>query len=732
MAIEAMTQSAIREFEIVEESPFYIPMTGPAARPRRALKHDDTFVVLDSHGDIGASAGGPDGLFNADTRYLARLELVLDGVQPLLLGSNLRDDNSALTVDLTNPDVYRNERIVLQKDMLHIVRTIFLWRGTAYQRIGLQNHGEGIASFDLTLLFDNDFADLFEVRGERRLRRGIGSSKLLGPADVALEYNGLDGKPRSTALQFDPRPTRLAVNAATFHLDLAPQQASSLFVSVACNKPAALKPAPFFRGLLAHRREMRQSTSGATSIETSNNIFNEVLCQSMADLNMLMTETPQGRYPYAGIPWYSTTFGRDGLITALQMLWIDPRVARGVLKRLAFYQAKSIDPLADAEPGKILHEMRGGEMAALREVPFAQYYGSVDATPLFVLLAGLYVERTGDDETLAELWPAIEAALRWIDGAGDPDQDGFVEYQRASEQGLANQGWKDSYDAIFHADGPLAEGYIALSEVQAYVFAGKHLAARCALRLGLVDRARQLEADAQRLAERFEEAFWCDDLGTYALALDGAKQPCKVRTSNAGQLLFTGIARHDRARMVAADLMRPHFFTGWGIRTVARGEARYNPMSYHNGSIWPHDNALIALGLARYGLKQSVEHVFKGLFDAASYMDLRRLPELFCGFQRERRRGPTLYPVACAPQAWASATPFTLLEAALGLEFDVQRGEIRLRNPRLPAFLNEVILRELQLGPSSVDLRVHRHGDDVSLEVLRTRGQIQVSIVLAH
>jgi glycogen debranching enzyme len=732
MAIEAMTQSAIREIEIVEESPFYIPMTGPAARPRRALKHDDTFVVLDSHGDIGASAGGPDGLFNADTRYLARLELVLDGVQPLLLGSNLRDDNSALTVDLTNPDVYRNERIVLQKDMLHIVRTIFLWRGTAYQRIGLQNHGEGIASFDLTLLFDNDFADLFEVRGERRLRRGIGSSKLLGPADVALEYNGLDGKPRSTALQFDPRPTRLAVNAATFHLDLAPQQASSLFVSVACNKLAALKPAPFFRGLLAHRREMRQSTSGATSIETSNNIFNEVLCQSMADLNMLMTETPQGRYPYAGIPWYSTTFGRDGLITALQMLWIDPRVARGVLKRLAFYQAKSIDPLADAEPGKILHEMRGGEMAALREVPFAQYYGSVDATPLFVLLAGLYVERTGDDETLAELWPAIEAALRWIDGAGDPDQDGFVEYQRASEQGLANQGWKDSYDAIFHADGPLAEGYIALSEVQAYVFAGKHLAARCALRLGLVDRARQLEADAQRLAERFEEAFWCDDLGTYALALDGAKQPCKVRTSNAGQLLFTGIARHDRARMVAADLMRPHFFTGWGIRTVARGEARYNPMSYHNGSIWPHDNALIALGLARYGLKQSVEHVFKGLFDAASYMDLRRLPELFCGFQRERRRGPTLYPVACAPQAWASATPFTLLEAALGLEFDVQRGEIRLRNPRLPAFLNEVILRELQLGPSSVDLRVHRHGDDVSLEVLRTRGQIQVSIVLAH
>jgi len=732
MPFEALIKTTIRETEVVLESPFYIPMIGPAARPRRSLKHDDTFIVLDSHGDIGASAGGPDGLFNADTRYLARLELVLDDVQPLLLGSNLRDDNSALTVDLTNPDVYRQGRIVLQKDMLHVVRTIFLWRGTAYQRIGLQNHGDRQASFDLTLLFDTDFADLFEVRGEQRPRRGIGSARLSGPSGILFEYRGLDGKPRNTALHFEPPPTRLAVNAATWHFDLAPQQVSSLFVAASCNKPADFAPARFFRGLLAHRREMRRSTVGVTSIETSNNIFNEVLCQSMADLNMLMTDTPQGRYPYAGIPWYSTTFGRDGIITALQMLWMDPRVARGVLRRLAFYQARSADALADAEPGKILHEMRGGEMAELREVPFAQYYGSVDATPLFVLLAGLYVERTGDDETLAELWPSIEAALAWIDGAGDPDRDGFVEYRRASEQGLANQGWKDSYDAIFHTDGRLAEGYIALAEVQGYVFAGKRLAARCAARLGKSDLARALEAEAELLADRFEQAFWCDDLGTYALALDGAKQPCRVRSSNAGQLLFSGIVRQDRARLVAADLMRPHFFTGWGIRTVAQGEARYNPMSYHNGSIWPHDNALIALGLARYGLKHSVECVFKGLFDAATYMDLRRLPELFCGFRREKERGPTLYPVACAPQAWASATPFTLLEASLGLEFDAGRGEIRLRNPRLPAFLDEVVLRDLRLGPSSVDLRVRRHGDEVSLEVLRTRGQIQVSMVLVH
>jgi len=733
MATEIVTRiPTSRASEPFLEQPFYIPMTGPAARPRRSLKHDDTFVVFDCHGDVGASAGGPDGLFNADTRYLARLELVLDDVQPLLLGSNMRDDNSALTVDLTNPDVYRHGRIVLPKDVLHIVRTLFLWHGTAYQRVGLQNHGDRSATFELTFQFDNDFADLFEVRGEKRARRGVGAGKLLSPADVLLEYKGLDGTSRCTVLHFEPRPTRLSVSAATYHFDLGPQQISTLFVDVSCNKPASSKPSRFFPALLAHRREMRTSTANAASIETSNDIFNEVLCQAMADLNMLMTETPQGRFPYAGIPWYSATFGRDGIITALQMLWIDPRVACGVLKRLAHYQAQSVDPQSDAEPGKILHEMRGGEMAALREVPFAQYYGSVDATPLFVLLAGLYFERTGDEQTLVELWPAIEAALRWIEGPGDSDHDGFVEYQRASEKGLANQGWKDSYDAIFHADGRLAEGHIALAEVQGYVFAAKRMAARCALRLGRREVAQKLELEALLLAERFEETFWCEDLSMYALALDGGKRPCKVRSSNAGQLLFSGMVRDDRARKVAADLMRPHFFTGWGIRTIALGEARYNPMSYHNGSIWPHDNALIALGLARYGLKHSVEHLFKGMFDAASYMDLRRLPELFCGFRREKSRGPTLYPVACAPQAWASATPFTLLEAVLGLEFDVERSEIRLRNPRLPSFLNEVILRELQLGPSSVDLRIRRHGDDVSMEVLRRRGQIQVSIVLAH
>jgi glycogen debranching enzyme len=724
------TESTIKTLHIdpIPEAPFYIAVADVATRDRYTLKSGDTFVVMDSHGDIGASSGGPDGLFHCDTRYLSRLELTVNELQPLLLGSNLRDDNALLAIDLTNPDIFSDQRIVLQKDTLHIVRTIFLRQGTAYQRLGVRNFGDRAADLRLVVLFDSDFADLFEVRGMRRGRRGVVTSKLVGADQVLLSYRGLDRVTRRSRLTFDPPPAKLAVNAASYQLHIPPGAMQPLFIAVACDR-ADERPMPFMRGLLAARRELQAATAGGTTVESSNELFNEVLCRSAADLSMLMTDTPQGRYPYAGIPWYSTTFGRDGLITALQMLWWNPSVARGVLRRLAAHQAKVTDPCSDAQPGKILHEMRAGEMAALREVPFGLYYGSVDATPLFVLLAGAYVERTGDAATLAELWPAIEAALAWIDGPGDPDHDGFVEYRRATEEGLANQGWKDSHDAIFHADGRLAEGHIALAEVQGYVFAAKRLAARCARRLGRDTLAGRLEAQAARLAERFEAAFWCPQIETYALALDGDKAPCRVRTSNAGQVLYAGIARPERAAMVARGLMETRFNSGWGIRTVAKGEARYNPMSYHNGSIWPHDNSLIALGFARYGFAQSVEQLFKGLFKAATYMDARRLPELYCGFQRQRGRGPTLYPVACSPQAWASATPFTLLEASLGLEFDPVKGEIRLRNPRLPAFLDEVTLRNLRLDSASVDLRVRRHKDAVSLDILRTDGKIQVSIV---
>ena len=727
----SMPAEQFEAVDVATEIPFTIQIIRPAERPRHSLKYNDTFLVLDNHGDVGASPGGSDGLFRGDTRFLSRLELLMGGMQPLLLGSNLRDDNSLLTVDLTNSDIFADGHVVLAKDTLHIVRSIFLWQDTAYQRIRIRNYGARSVAMGLVLKFACDFADLFEVRGARRMRRGNLECKLIGSDEVQHIYRGLDGVTRQVGVHFEPAPTNLAADQATYNIDVPAGGSCALFVTVKCDKPPGSEVTPFTSGLLSIRRKMRTLKATTVSVETSNQIFNEMLRRATFDLHMLNTETPQGPYPYAGIPWYSTTFGRDGLITALQLLWLAPSLARGVLRRLAAYQAKDDDPGADAQPGKILHEMRGGEMAALHEVPFGRYYGSVDSTPLFILLAGLYVERTGDTGTLIELWPAIERALQWIDGPGDPDQDGFVEYQRVSDQGLANQGWKDSYDAIFHADGRLAQGNIALVEVQGYVYAAKRLAARCARRLGLSDRAPVLESDAKRLADRFERAFWCPEIETYALALDGAKQPCRVRTSNPGQLLFTGIVSSARAKEIATGLTRPHSFSGWGIRTVSKDEARYNPMSYHNGSIWPHDNALIALGFARYGLKQSVARVFTGLFEAASYLELRRLPELFCGFQRVQQRGPTLYPVACAPQAWASAAPFALLEASLGLEFDVENSMIRLHKPRLPPFLDEVTIIDLRLGNAKADLRIQRdrkNEDDVSLEILRSQGMIQISV----
>ncbi len=703
-----------------------------AARPKRTLKHGDSFAVLDSHGDIGASADGSDGFFHCDTRFLSRLELRFNRMAPLLLGSNITDDNAILTADLTNPDIFVDHRCVLRKDTLHIVRTTFVSNGDIYQRLGLQNHGETPVDFELSIIFASDFADIFEVRGIQREQRGASSIDITGSGNVELRYDGLDGTLRRLAMTFDPSPTQLGQRQAVYQLKLGAKERSSFVIVAVCDPPRGAKPRNFLKAVTSARRRSRLAARQAAAVETSNDTFNEVLCRSVADLYMLMTETPQGPYPYAGIPWYSTTFGRDGLITALQMLWLDPSIARGVLRRLAAYQATTEDPLSDAQPGKILHEMRGGELAALGAVPFGLYYGSADSTPLFVLVAGLYAERTGDDATLSELWPAIEAALRCIDGPGDPDGDGFTEYYRATERGLANQGWKDSYDAIFHEDGELAVGPIALAEVQGYVYAAKLLAARGARRLGYQQRAAQLEGEANRLAARFEASFWCPEIETYALALDGAKRPCRVLTSNAGQLLFTGIARPDRAAKIARRLLAPDLFSGWGIRTVSNRERRYNPMSYHNGSVWPHDNALIALGFAQYGHKAAIDPLFEGMFAAASYMELRRLPELFCGFRRRRGRGPTLYPVACSPQAWASGALLLMLQASLGLEFDPARDEIRFRDPRLPAFLTSVWLRNLQLGDSHMDVRAYRDGKRVAVEVERAEGSARVYVVDSH
>ncbi|HEY1300425.1 MAG TPA: amylo-alpha-1,6-glucosidase [Stellaceae bacterium] len=717
-----------------EASRFYIESIAPFQQRRpRPLKHGLTFAVFDPRGDIGGGDGSPDGLYHRDTRYLSRFELQLNGAPLLLLSSNVQEDNVVLSVDLANPDyLSRSGRIAMRGELIHVNRRKYIWQDSCYERLLVHNFDQVPHAIELAIEFASDFADLFEVRGQKRPRRGRLAVERRSNAAVALHYYGLDRVERTTTLAFEPEPDRLDAGCARFARTLQPGEAMRIVLRIACDEtdPEGDPIRRFYSSLRLARRAMRVSSGRAASFESSNTVFNEVARRSVADLYMLLTETEHGPYPFAGIPWFNTVFGRDGILTALFTLSVDPAIAKGVLNFLAATQAGETDPVRDAEPGKILHEMRDGEMARLDEVPFGRYYGSVDATPLFVVLLGEYFNRTGDLETVRMLWPHAAAALAWIDNYGDRDGDGFVEYARQNAEGLVNQGWKDSYDAIFHADGRLADGPIALCEVQGYVYAAKIHAAALAQALGDGATAAALRQQADGLRAKFEAAFWCEELSSYALALDGAKKPCRVVASNAGHALFAGIASPEHARRVADTLLGMASFSGWGVRTVSVSAARYNPMSYHNGSVWPHDNAVIALGLSRYGFKRDVLRIFNGLFDAAGHMELRRLPELFCGFPWRKLTPPTLYPVACIPQAWAGATVFALVQASLGLRFDHTLGAIRFERPVLPDFLDELHMRGLGAKSGVADVLFRRHGGEVAVTVTRRRGE--VPIVVTH
>jgi glycogen debranching enzyme len=710
------------------EDNYYILATASRADERtRVLKDNETFAVCDPYGDILPYGMGEQGLYHEGTRFLSRLELRLGKVRPLLLSSTVRENNDLFPVDLTNPDLELEDGLMLPRGILHLFRSKLLWAGRCFEHLRLSNHGMAGIRVALLLRFEADFADIFEVRGTRRERRGLDLEPEISGGVVRLRYKGLDGVRRATRLVFDPAPSELSSSGARFDLHLPSQQTETLDITVVCESDEAERaPAHYEQALLTVTRTPLEWREAQCRIGTSNATFNEWLSRSLADLHMMITETPHGPYPYAGVPWFSTAFGRDGILTALEMLAIDPRVAKGVLAYLAEKQATEVIPEQDAEPGKILHETRGGEMAALGEIPFGLYYGSVDSTPLFVMLAGAYYERTGDRDFVATLWPHVEPALEWTETYGDPDGDGFVEYARRTPRGLAQQGWKDSQDSVFHASGEAAEGPIALCEVQGYVYAARRAAAEMADALGLVERALDLRHKAERLRGQFEEAFWSEDLSTYALALDGEKRPCRVRTSNAGHALYCGIAEPERARRTAATLLSTDSFSGWGIRTVAAGERRYNPMSYHNGSVWPHDNAVIAAGFARYGLGEMAMRTMTGLFDASLFVDLHRLPELFCGFKRRPGEGPTLYPVACAPQSWAAAAVFMVLQATLGLHVDAPRQRVVFTRPVLPPYLERVTLSDLSVGTATVDLALERHGDDVSLTVTRRHGRVEI------
>jgi len=712
---------------------FYI-LAGAAHADDRThvLKHGETFGLFDHYGDIYPHGLGEQGIYHEGTRFLSKLALHIGRKRLLFLSSTARSNNDLLAVDLANPDLPIENGLFIRRGTIYVFRSKFLWKGVCYERLRMSNFGLSAADIQIHLEMDADFADIFEVRGARRTRRGQRNEpRVEGTKAVLLSYTGLDDTVRTTRISFTPEVAFLGGSIAQLNITLEPKQDYEVCITIECfvgKQPGerCLSYGDALQQLSATRSTARHQE---TAVETANKQFNAWLDRSIADIRMMVTETDDGPYPYAGVPWFSTVFGRDGIITALELLWVNPSIAKGVLKFLASNQATTSDSGSEAEPGKILHEMRRGEMAALGEIPFGKYYGSVDATPLFVMLAGAYYGAVADRGFIELLWPHIDAALRWMDEYGDVDRDGFIEYSRHSEKGLTHQGWKDSQDSVFHADGTLAQGPIALCEAQGYVYAAKMNAAMLARVLGDSHRADELERQAEDLKERFEKMFWCEEVSTYAMALDGNKSMCRVRTSNAGHCLFTGIATPDLGKRVAAGLFDEGLFSGWGIRTLHASERRYNPMSYHNGSIWPHDNAVVSQGLSRYGFRDLPLRVLEGLFSLSLMVDLHRLPELFCGFPRRQDQGPTLYPVACSPQSWAAGAVYMLLQSCLGMTLDAPHHRLQFEHPALPDFLDELKLRNLRVGDSSVDLTLRRYPDNVGINVDRRVGPMEIVVI---
>jgi glycogen debranching enzyme len=677
-----------------------------------ALKQGDTFVVADAFGDI---AGDGDGLFHDDTRLLSRFQLTIGGRPLELLGGAVSEDNVVFTANLTNRPLPPIGGQSTRQGVIHLERSRLIWEDRLYERLRLRNFGQEDARLSLRLEFAADFRDMFEVRGLTRTTRGRTLAAVVDEDSVVLSYEGLDGLVLASTLTFGQRPDQLAPGFADFALTLISHLRTDIFYEVGLTAAEPPSRRRFRTAAARARLAARAVRRRGARVQTSGRVFSEWLSRSRADLALLTTEFPTGPYPYAGIPWFSTAFGRDAIVTALQLLWLDPSLARGVLRYLAAHQATETSRFTDAAPGKIMHETRKGEMARLRELPFGRYYGGVDTTPLFVMLAGAYADRTGDQALVDELWPALLAAMQWIEGDGDSDRDGFVDYARGEATGLANQGWKDSEDSVFDAAGHDVVGPVALVEVQGYVFAAFRAMAELTARRGEpVDACAAWQAKSERLRREVEERFWVEEMGSYALALDGQGRPCRVRASNPGHLLFTGLPAPERGARVAAQLLGTAFRTGWGLRTLGRDEPRYNPMSYHNGSVWPHDTALCAAGIARYGARRGTAVLLSDMFETAVKFQMR-LPELFCGFPRRPGEPPIAYPVACLPQAWAAGSVFMMLQACLGLTIDGWRGEIRVERPCLPVGIDRLTVRQLAVGEARVDLTFQRVGERVAV-----------------
>jgi glycogen debranching enzyme len=684
------------------------------------LKHDDCCGIFNEIADIDAEARTEAGLYRAGVRHLSRLTLTIAGLRPLLLAANPREDNVLLTVNLTNPDV-RGEggRIVLPRGTLYITRSRYIWNGVCHEMLRVRNFALSTVAVELVIRFAADFENIVDVRAQRRVDAGRARFERVERDSVTQGYLGADEVVRETVVDCHNAPDSISADSLRYRLQIGSRGEKTIALAIGCRSATQpIQISTFTRSLAAAEELARQSGRPVTQIESSDAPFNAWLRRSASDIGMLLTSTPHGRIPAAGVPWLDAAFGRDMIITALETLWVWPDIARNVLQYLAATQSQDSFAANGAEPGKILNEARGGDLAP-------NYFG-VDTTPLFVLLASAYYTRTADIDFVAELWPSISAALSWIDVYGDVDGDGFVETR--SKPGSANHGWKTSPDSIFHNDGSIAIGPIALCEVQAYVYGAKLGAARIARSLGEMPRAIALVEAAQALQARFNSAFWCPDIETFALGLDGGKKPICVRTSNPGHGLFTGIAHAERGRQLVAGFGDEHMFSGWGVRTVAESELRFNPMSYHNGAVWPHDNALLAAGAARYDDKAFALRILNAQFEASRHFELMRLPELFCGFRRRGREPPLQFPVACAPQAVSAGAPFLLLQSILGLSIDALDRQIVLAHPVVPEGFDAICVKNLNVIEASVDFTVRRHGSSVSVSVERREGKLDLVI----
>ncbi len=747
----------------------------------QVLKHGNLYLLTDPFGDIHPDSRGL-GLYLSDTRLLSCCSLRVGGARPVLLqgsmGANYRG-----SIQLTNPSADRNPDAKMHTDWEQVAgRTLGVARdrligSTGFEeRIRIVNHAGRTLSVPVDLELGADGADIFEVRGYPRKDRGRLLPVAVTPGRATFRYDGLDGRRRSTYVAFsEPASAFGPIDPASddeagaggsvrfrWDLQLAAGERHELRWTVWSSIAAAPDGSPIDavpraaegdadgagdrvdRGGRALFPESPRISAddgasayhawgrGTTAIQTDHELFNLTLNRSLADLRLLINDGPaEGqRYVSAGVPWFTTLFGRDSLIASFQALAFRPQIAMETLEVLAAYQATEVDDWRDAEPGKILHELRTGEMAGAGELPHTPYYGSIDSTPLWLILLAATFDWTGDEAFVDRLWPNALRALEWIDRYGDRDGDGFVEYERRSERGLVNQGWKDSGDAIRDRNGRFPTMPIALAEVQGYVFDAKRRMAHLASARGDETLAARLRDEAEAMRVRFEEAFWVEDQRYYAMALDGEKRHLDAIGSNAGHCLWSGIVAPNRGRDVADRLLNPTMFSGWGIRTYADDQPGFNPIGYHTGSVWPHDTSIIAAGLKRYGFDDESNRLVGHVFQAAQHFADYRLPELFCGFDRDQSALPVPYPVACSPQAWAAGASFLFVETMLGLRANAGARELELRHPNLPDWLGKVTLTNLRVGDASVDLLFHRWRGTTSAEVLRKVGDVSVTIRL--